>query len=229
MKVLTLIKASLAASTLLASSAMAMVMPMPVTLVFDSAPGGDCSATIFPTTPPQSGPCSDYKGASLTYDLDSELGINEAKDYWLVVTAPEDDIIQDITPASGGLGNDAGASDNIDPGEMLYLTFNFAVMLDAIQFNGGTLNGHGDSWNDSVDEWGLDINAWSKTVDLVDDGLYTLAAPKFVAAGTSIVVSAYDNGYIEALTFTRVVPEPSAIALAGLGLLMLGAGRLRRK
>jgi len=228
MKMSTLLKSTIAASSLLASSAMAVVMPVPVTLVFDSATGGDCSSTIFPTTPPVSGVCSDYKGSTLTYDLDSELGISEANDYWLVVSAPENDIIQDITPAHGGLGNDDAPTDNIDVGEMLYLTFNFSVMLDAIQFNGGTDQGHGDHWGDSVDEWELGINAWSDVIDLSGNGLYVLDKPKFVTAGTSIRVTANENGYIEALTFTRVVPEPSIFALAGLGLLMLGAGRLRR-
>ncbi len=160
---------------------------------------------------------------------------------------------QDITPGNGGLGvcaistNCAGSTDSFQSNlsgaysdEVMFFDFDVATILETIWFNGdhhenvdGYLTGSLSDGNDAL----FNIFYSSDGV-LYEDVFNNQVQPtdlEFLTTGVddgykfwAISASGYGAhaSYVEAIEFSAV-PEPSIVALFGLGL--LGLGLTRRK
>lgn len=156
---------------------------------------------------------------------------------------------RDIDPADGGLGVKSGVTNDTDNfegsinnntvlDEVLFFSFNSMVTLTEVSLNAGAGTGHQDLFSDSA----TDLFAiWSSTdgdtfTSLTDSNLAPTAgelltigaadqvsAKWFAVAHVGPVTSV--GAYIESITYD--VPEPTILALLGLGL--FGMGVVRRK
>jgi hypothetical protein len=160
--------------------------------------------------------------ANLIFDFEEKLGNQHSATYLLngidlTVTAfdPSDQDTNNINRSNGGLGVGGNPNrSNIGNGE--YLVFTFAEIFY------GHLNITFANWG-SNDVAGITLNAGATTMFDRNNGIFTsdyAAISSFRVEGTS--GSAFKVANVE------LVPEPSALAILGLGLLGLGARRFKK-
>ncbi|TLU61007.1 PEP-CTERM sorting domain-containing protein [Thalassotalea litorea] len=146
----------------------------------------------------------------------------------LIVTSQEI-VIQDF-PANGGLGVDSAADgDNLAYGDVLILSFNEAVTITGISFNGLMgLDGHQEMADGLVLVAGgiLDTALYYEVGSALD---VPLSGSAFTIAGATDQFT----GYLESLTFfigepPQGIPEPGTMLLFAAALLGIGGMKYRR-
>jgi hypothetical protein len=153
------------------------------------------------------------------------------------------DVYWDNDPAgSGGLGVVSGLNgdtDNIegsitsyDTDEVLFFDFGNIIELVNVLLNGD----HTDLLdNDGEEQWALWTSVDGLTWDSISGNLFpadreTLQLGNTLSrylAVSAVGPSGQTGGYIEAITYSNSVPEPTTIALLGAGLLGIGFARRR--
>lgn len=181
-----------------------------------SSVNGSTYVTPFATPNCNSG--TDFCGATLTYNLGGGLSLT-ASASGTGSTA----VIQDASPANGGLGDNGTAyGDNIGgSSEFVRLVFNQTVNLTGFFsfWDHNLPNGTSSITTLNNVNYNSNGNNWITT---------NLTGTTFTFKRYADGYSAYDYGmYVSALKFTSV-PEPATMGLFGLGLAAIGFVRRRR-
>ena len=157
----------------------------------------------------------------------------------------------DLSPGNGGLGVMGGdTGDNLSTGEWLRFDFGgLSFDLDSILFNNGCGNGHQEKFTDDcilgdfrdrakvTGSNGVVHSDSARALDSINDSRWK--DDHFSDIGGMIDLTYFDvaehsnkrqfSGYVEAIRITlNDVPEPSVIALFGVGLFGIGLARRRR-